>query len=76
MFDERVITFNQALNVPGATSPAKDAQARVREKKDKHAWWMESCKTKCTLVQSTTGKRKEIFDWNRYYPECLADEPR
>jgi hypothetical protein len=73
---ERVVAFSQGIEVGGSVSQVKDAKARAQDKKDRHAWWMESCKSKCTLAQGAAAKRKETFDWSQCYLQCLTEEPK
>ena len=74
---ERVVAISQDVEVGGgAISAVKDVKVHAQEKKNKHTWWMESCKSKCTLLQGVAAKRKESFDTSKCYLECLADQPR
>jgi hypothetical protein len=76
-FGERVVAITQDVELGGgAISAVKDGKARAQEKKNRHTWLMESCKSRCTLLQGVAAKRKEGFDASRCYLECLADQPR
>jgi hypothetical protein len=75
-FGEKVVAFSQDIAIGGASAPAKDAKARAQDKKDRHAWWLESCKSKCTLVQRVALSRREPFDWSQCYLQCLTEEPK
>jgi hypothetical protein len=75
-FGEKVVAFSQDIAIGGAVAPVKDAKMRAQDKKDRHAWWLESCKSQCTLVQRGTVARKEPFDWSQCYLQCLTEEPK
>jgi len=75
-FGEKVVAFSQFIAVGAAVSPVKDAKARAQDKKDRHAWWLESCKSNCTLVQRVAMSRREPFDWSQCYLQCLTEEPK
>jgi hypothetical protein len=75
-FGEKVVAFSQDIAVGGADAPVKDAKARAQDEKDRHAWWLESCKSNCALAQRVAVSRKEPFDWSRCYLQCLTEEPK
>jgi hypothetical protein len=75
-FGERVVTFSQNVAIGGVSASSQDATARAQEKKDKHARWMQSCKSNCTVAQGAAAQRRLEFDWSQCYLLCLTEEPQ
>ncbi len=76
-FGGRVVEYQVSFTVgAGKVSPEKDRAARAQTAKDKHEWWLKSCKDNCNLVQGVARKRGEPFDWDRCYAKCLSEEPK
>ena len=75
-FGGKVVEFKSTFVVgSGKSSADQDRAARVQEEKDRHAWWLASCKSNCNLEQGVAANRGEAFDWNRCYNKCISDEP-
>lgn len=72
-----VVEYKTKFRVGGGAASVKmDEAARQQSKKDKHDWWIQSCKENCDMVKVYAAKRGEPFNWNSCYAECLADEPK
>lgn len=65
--------YRTSFKVAGAESVIKDKMARQQDKKDRHEWWIKSCKDICTTAQVQSGDITD-FDWERCYNKCLAEE--
>lgn len=75
-FGGKVVEYRTSFKVgSGISSTAQDRPARAQEAKDRHAWWLQSCKDNCNLVQGVAHRRGEAFDWGRCYNKCVSDEP-
>jgi len=73
----KIVEYKTAFKIGGAqSSPERDKAARVQSEKDRHTWWLESCKDTCSMTQNLARKRNEPFDLDRCYYKCVADEPK
>ncbi|PWB82135.1 MAG: hypothetical protein C3F08_00410 [Candidatus Methylomirabilota bacterium] len=76
-FGGKVVEFQTSFRVGvGKPSPEADRAARTQANKDRHEWWLRSCKSNCNLVQGAARSRGELFDWDSCYNKCLAEEPQ
>lgn len=74
-FGGRIAQFRTTITIgDGKASGSMDQAAREQEKKDKHAWWLQSCKDTCKMAHSIAQQRGEGFDNERCYYKCVADE--
>lgn len=74
-FGGRVAEYNTTFKIgDGKASGSQDNAARAQSEKDKHAWWLQSCKDICKLAQGMASKKGEAFDFDRCYYKCVADE--
>ena len=74
-FGGRIAQFKTTVKIgDGKPSGSLDQAAREQDKKDKHAWWLQSCKDICKMAQSLAQKRGESFNNDRCYYKCVADE--
>jgi len=75
-FGGKVIEYQTTFKIgSGIPSTGQDRAARAQESKDRHAWWLQSCKYNCNLAQGVARQRGEKFDWDRCYSKCVSDEP-
>lgn len=72
----RIVEYKTTYKVAGGkTSPEHDKAARAQAQRDRHQWWLDSCKSNCNLTRAVAQRRGERFDWDRCYFKCVADEP-
>jgi hypothetical protein len=73
----KLVEYKTTFKIAGGVSTDKDKQARQQDKKDRHEWWLKSCKDLCTASQlqygQSSGKMYD-FDWDKCYNKCLAEE--
>lgn len=75
-FGGKVVEYQMSFTVGGGNvSSDRDRATRSQADKDKHEWWLKSCKSNCNLVQGVARNRGEPFEWDRCYAKCLAEEP-
>jgi hypothetical protein len=75
-FGGKVIAYQSTLKVGSGVSSEKDKASRIREKEDRHEWWIQSCKTNCDIARSAANKEGKSFNWDKCYKKCLKDEPK
>lgn len=76
-FGGKIVEYKTSFKVgSGQASAAKDQGARAQAGKDKHVWWLQSCKDTCQLTQNLALKSNESFNWDSCYYKCVADEPK
>ncbi|MGZ8935215.1 MAG: hypothetical protein ACXW04_09960 [Methylobacter sp.] len=69
------VEYKSKFKVGTGTSPQEDKESTIQAIKDRHQWWLNSCKQTCELVQGIALKRGEKFEWDTCYYKCVADEP-
>jgi hypothetical protein len=75
-FGGKVVEYQTSFTVGGGKSSIDaDRTARAQANKEKHEWWLKSCKSNCDLVEGVARNRGERFDWDACYTKCLAEEP-
>lgn len=73
----KVIEYQTSFTVgSGKSSAEADRDARAQANKEKHEWWLKSCKSRCNIVEGVAKNRGERFDWDACYTKCLAEEPQ
>ncbi|MGZ8252271.1 MAG: hypothetical protein ACXWT7_07990 [Methylophilaceae bacterium] len=76
-FGGKVVEYKTSFKMGGGQRSAeKDKVARAQAEKDTHAWWLQSCKDTCNMTQNLARSRNEVFNWERCYYKCVADEPK
>jgi len=76
-FGGSVVEYRATATIGTASaSTQRDQAARDEAKKDRHDWWLQSCKDTCNLVSRHAAQRNEAFSWNQCYQKCLAEEPK
>lgn len=75
MFGGKVVEYRTSFNVGGGASAEKDNAARALVDKDKHEWWLNSCKYSCDTTQNLANKQGAPRNWNLCYNKCVANEP-
>jgi hypothetical protein len=76
-FGGKVVEYRSTTKIGTASASAqKDQVAREEAKKDRHDWWIQSCKDNCNLVSRYAAQRNEAFNWDKCYQKCLAEEPK
>jgi hypothetical protein len=76
-FGGKIVEYKAVFKIGGAQPSAEmDKSARKQSDKDRHTWWLQSCKDICKMTQNLSRQRNEPFDLDRCYYECVADEPQ
>lgn len=74
-FGGRIVEYNTTFKVGyGKASGTQDNESRAQSTRDNHAWWLQSCKKNCKMVQTIATNKGEAFDSDRCYYKCVAEE--
>lgn len=68
--------YKSKIKVGKEPSSLKDKESKIQAVKDRHKWWLNSCKEICDITQVVAKQRGEEFEWDRCYYKCVADEPK
>jgi hypothetical protein len=69
----KFVKYCSTFKIGGTVSNEKDEMSRQQDKKDRHEWWLKSCKDICVTAQVQSGDTTN-FDWDHCYNKCLAGE--
>jgi hypothetical protein len=76
-FGGRVVEYRTSFTVgAGKVSAEADRTTKAQSNKEKHEWWLKSCKSNCDLVEGVARRRGEAFHWDSCYTKCLSEEPQ